>query len=209
MAVSLTDGRFAEARFFSDFRGVLQAFPKAAVIAVDMPIGLPARERRQADKEARRLLESRRNSVFFAPPRTALEAPTFKKAVRVARRLDGSVSLQIYALRHKILEVDPLVSDRCIVEVHPEVSFWALNQDTALAYKKDSWNGLMMRLELLRKAGVELPPTLEGLDDAQADDVVDAAAAAWSALRVARGQARSLPDPPETDHKGRPVAIWY
>ena len=48
-----------------------------------------------------------------------------------------------------------------------------------------------------------------GPDSAEqaADDVVDAAIVAWSARRIARGEARPLPDPPEVAH-GRPVAIW-
>ncbi len=209
IVVCLADGRFAEARLFPDFRGVLQAFPKAAVIAVDIPIGLPARGRRRADQEAKDALKSRRNSVFFVPPQPALEAPTFEEAVRIARSVDSSISQQIYSLRHKIFEVDRLASGRRIVEVHPEVSFWALNEGNALKHKKRSWNGMMTRLELLRKADVELPARLDGISDAPADDVVDAAAGAWSALRVARGQARSLPDPPETDPTGRPVAIRY
>ncbi|MBM3471322.1 MAG: DUF429 domain-containing protein [Armatimonadetes bacterium] len=149
MAVRLAGDRYAEARFFSGFQGVLWGFPTAAVIAVDIPIGLLPRGRRRADEEARRILGPRRNSVFFVPPRPALEAPTF--------------------------EVDRLASDRRIVGVHPEVSFCALNQGTPLPHRKNSWNGLMMRLELLRNAGLELPPAIDGLDDAQPDDVVDAA----------------------------------
>jgi len=209
IAVRLMDGRFEEARFFSYFRDVLETFPKAAVFAVDIPIGLPPRGRRLADQKAKDVLKSRRNSVFFVPPRPALEAPTFKESVRIARGLDSSISQQMYGLRHKIFEVDHLASDRRIVEVHPEVSFWALNERRALKHKKKSWNGLMTRLELLRRAGVELPARLDRIDDAQADDVIDAAAAAWSALRVARGQGGSLPDSPDTDPNGRPVAIWY
>ena len=38
---------------------------------------------------------------------------------------------------------------------------------------------------------------------------LDAAAAAWSAWRVAHGQAGSLPDPPEVGLAGRAVAIRY
>jgi len=209
VAVSLTDGRFAQARLFPNFHEALKAFPQAAVIAIDIPIGLPARGHRSADAEARRVLGPRRNSIFFVPPSPALEAPTFEEAVKIARHLDSAVSQQSYALRHKIFEVDRLASDRRIVEVHPEVSFWALHQCVPLAHRKDSWNGLMMRLELLRKAGVELPTTLASITDVRADDVVDAGAAAWSALRVSRREGRSFPDPPETDQRGRPVAIWY
>ncbi|RYZ25766.1 MAG: DUF429 domain-containing protein, partial [Propionibacteriaceae bacterium] len=40
------------------------------------------------------------------------------------------------------------------------------------------------------------------------DDVVDAGACAWSALRLARGTARSLPDPPQELPDGRTAAIW-
>ena len=86
IAVRLTDGRFVEARFFPEFGGLLQVFPKAAAIAVDIPIGLPARGRRRADHEAKRVLESLRNSVFFVPPRPALEGPTFEEAARIAKR---------------------------------------------------------------------------------------------------------------------------
>jgi predicted RNase H-like nuclease len=44
---------------------------------------------------------------------------------------------------------------------------------------------------------------------AAVDDVLDATVAAWSAKRIASGIARSLPDPPERDAEGQPVAIWY
>jgi predicted RNase H-like nuclease len=40
------------------------------------------------------------------------------------------------------------------------------------------------------------------------DDVLDAAIAAWTARRVASGQARAVPDPPERFSDGLPCAIW-
>jgi predicted RNase H-like nuclease len=39
--------------------------------------------------------------------------------------------------------------------------------------------------------------------------VLDAAAAAWSADRIATGTAKALPDPPELTTAGRRIAIWY
>ena len=87
IAVRLADGRYEEARFFPEFDALLRAFPMATTITVDIPIGLPVRGRRRADLEAKRVLESLRNSVFFVPPRPALEAPTFEEAVRIARGL--------------------------------------------------------------------------------------------------------------------------
>lgn len=134
IAARLIDGKFVAARFFPEFGELLQAFPQAPAIAVDIPIGLPTTGRRRADQEAKRVLESLRNSVFFVPPRSVLEAPTFQEAYRIARSLASSVSQQIYGLRYKIFEVDRFASDRRIVEVHPEVSFWALNESNALKY---------------------------------------------------------------------------
>jgi predicted RNase H-like nuclease len=99
VAVRLTDGKFAGGRLFSAFCVLMRDFPEAAVLAVDIPIGLPPRGRRRADEEARRVLEFRRNSVFFVPPRSVLESPTFQQAILMARSLDSSVSQQIYALR--------------------------------------------------------------------------------------------------------------
>jgi predicted RNase H-like nuclease len=40
------------------------------------------------------------------------------------------------------------------------------------------------------------------------DDLLDAAVAAWTALRFSSGQARRVSEP-ERDSKGLDVAIWY
>ena len=40
------------------------------------------------------------------------------------------------------------------------------------------------------------------------DDLMDACAACWTAERIARGDARSFPEPPELDSMGLPIAIW-
>lgn len=40
------------------------------------------------------------------------------------------------------------------------------------------------------------------------DDVLDAAAAAWSAHRIASGRAQSHPEPPQRVGAGRRIALW-
>ncbi len=78
-----------------------------------------------------------------------------------------------------------------------------------LPHGKKTWGGLQARLGLLRGQGIELPAVLGEADNVGIDDVVDAAAAAWSARRIARGHARSFPDPVvQRDPKGRMIAIW-
>jgi predicted RNase H-like nuclease len=40
-------------------------------------------------------------------------------------------------------------------------------------------------------------------------DTLDAAAVAWSARRIAAGEAAVLPDPPQRDERGGEIAIRY
>jgi predicted RNase H-like nuclease len=200
VAVLVEDGRFAGSLLESRFDALLDPLASVAAIGVDVPIGLPAYGPRAADLEARRFLGPRRSSVFPTPPREALAAATYAEARVVAPWL----SAQSFAIGSKILEVDACLDDR-VFEVHPEVSFVAL-AGRHLSPKR-SWNGQMDRRRLLAGAGLKLPAHLAA-GDAAVDDVLDAAAAAWSATRKARGEAKTLPeDPPIQD--GRPVAIWY
>ena len=60
-----------------------------------------------------------------------------------------------------------------------------------------------MRLSLLATAGIRLPADQRGID------VLDAAAVAWSARRIALGSAAVLPDPPETGADGVQIAIRW
>jgi predicted RNase H-like nuclease len=87
--------------------------------------------------------------------------------------------------------------------------FAALNGGTPIAAGKKTWNGQMTRRALLAAAGIRLPGDLAEARAAPADDVLDAAAAAWSAKRIASGQASSLPHPAQPDDAGHPIAIWY
>jgi predicted RNase H-like nuclease len=211
VGIVLREGVFSRAVVAASFRDLLTAVPAASVVAVDIPIGLPATARR-ADVEARRVVGARSASVFPTPPRAVVEAASHEEANRRARTLLGrGISQQTFALAKKILEVEGCRADAGarLFEVHPEVSFWAL-AGTPLRAGKRSWTGQADRRALLEAASVVVPADLgrAGLV-AAADDVLDAAVAAWSAQHIATGQGRSLPDPPERDSEGRPMAIWY
>ncbi|MEU4395978.1 DUF429 domain-containing protein [Kribbella sp. NPDC023855] len=182
-----------------------------AVVAVDMPIGLPDKAPRQADLLARSAIGRLSSSVFTTPVRAALLAPTHRDAVVINRELTGQgLSIQAYGLRGKLFEVDQWVkrAGTLVVEVHPEVSFAQL-AGAPLTVRKSTWAGAERRRALLAGAGIALTGEL-GLAGAAVgvDDVLDAGAAAWSARRVARGEAVSLPNPPETFADGWPAAIW-
>lgn len=211
VAVVLGDGETEDVFTCSTLDQLLETLPHLSVLAVDVPIGLPADGRRKADLEAQKFVGPRQSSVFLMPPRAVLETDTFQDAQRVARRRFGfGVTTQAYrGLRKRIFEAEAAVKEGApLIEAHPEVSFRAL-AGRPLQHSKKTWNGQMLRLRLLQDAGIHLPDSLVNAGDAPPDDVLDAAAAAWTAHRKAMGQANSLPDPPEIDDHGIPMAIWY
>jgi predicted RNase H-like nuclease len=195
LAVLLVDGFFAGADLQPSVAALLDRHPEVEVVAVDIPIGLPVGGTRPADEEARRFVGGgRASSVFMTFPREVLAAETYAAAVAEARRLlNRGLSQQGYALRARIFEVGRIAEvDRRVVEVHPEVSFRAM-KGTPLRSSKHSWSGMNERRALLAAAGILLPDDLPGGGRVAPNDVVDAAVAAWSALRVAEGRAETLP----------------
>ena len=211
IAIALRKGTEAQAHFLERIEDLGDAIPDAGGVAIDIPIGLPSEGRRAADIEAKKVLGPRSNSVFFTPVRAALEAPDHPTATRLSEELTGhGISQQSFSLQAKIREVERWLLDApCPVwEVHPEVSFRYLIGAPATASKK-SWAGMVERRSALLAVGIDLDQvTGNGAIMATTDDMLDAAVAAWSAMRLLDGTAQSLPNPPESDAAGRPIAIW-
>lgn len=200
LAVALDDGRFEAARLAPTAAALAAQWPDAAAVAVDIPIGLPDAPWRDADRAAREFVGERRSSVFATFPAAVLEAPTYgaAKAICLGHGWPRP-SIQSYGMRRRILEVARLASaDERIFEVHPEVSFREL-AGRPLASKRTAVGSSERRIALSR-ARIELPDLPHPLDD-----VLDAAVAAWSAMRYACGEARPLPD----GRRERIGAIWY
>lgn len=178
------------------------------LVAVDIPIGLPDRARRQADVLARAELGPRRSSVFMTPTRAALDEGTHAAASAVNRERAGEgISTQAFNLRTKLQEVEAIAHGGAyrFVEVHPELSFTRMAGHPLPSSKKTA-DGQRLRRNLLEQAGIRVDhPVRVG---AGVDDVLDAAAAAWSGRRVLTGVGRPLPDPPEVFSDGWPAAIW-
>jgi predicted RNase H-like nuclease len=210
IAIVLEEGAFLEVRFFHDFASLYKETPDARIIAVDIPIGLPAREPRKADLAAKKVLKERASTLFLTPPRDVLEQPTYKKAREATRGLGWGVSAQAYNLRKMIFEVEAFAAkDDRIHEVHPELSFREMAGGSLLS-KKTTWKGLHERIRLLRDHGIDLPMDVgEAGERARPDDIADAAAAAWTAERIAYGQARALPEGYREIQGNRRIAIWY
>ncbi|PUA81121.1 hypothetical protein C7S10_11565 [Nocardioides currus] len=181
-----------------------------AVVAIDIPIGLPDAGGRRADAEARRQLVGKGSSLFTTLTRAAYEAPTYElaRAANVAATGGTSASAQAYALGPKILQVDAWLRGRPgveVIEVHPELSFARMTGAPVLARKKDP-EGALARREALREQGIEAPAWFRNPTFAE-DDLLDACAAAWSAARHDRGVTESFPAEPEVFRDGIPAAI--
>jgi predicted RNase H-like nuclease len=197
--------RQTEIGVYSDFASLASRFADAVVIAVDIPVGLWEQGDRPCDKAARELLGwPRRCSVFAPPPPLVLGAPDYPDACRLSLEVSGKkLNKQTFALLPKIREVDDCVKRRAgeeglrIIEVHPEVSFWALNGGRPLQSGKKRQPGFNERLGLLKSRYPGLPDLLVSLPSGVArDDLLDAAVAAWTGERFLRGDAVVLPHAP-------------
>ena len=171
------------------FAELVARFDEAAAIAVDIPVGLPdASPMRRAELQARGLVHP--STVFPTYPPPVYECPTHAQAVSLCRsRGWPGISRQSYGLWRRILEVEPYALH--VHEVHPEVSFWRMNGKSRLEASKHTWNGFFERRRLLEREGIGLPDRLP--EAFPATDVLDAAAAAWTAQRIADGTAETLP----------------
>ena len=218
-------GSEASVRIVPRFADMLSAPEQPAVVAVDMPIGLPERVGaggRAAENGVRPLLGARQSSVFSVPSRLAIYAADYREACRVAQSTSDpprKVSKQLFNIAPKIREVDEaLRADRHaagrVFEVHPELAFWRLNGGCALSEPKKLKSrpyepGLMLRRGLLIAAGfAEDAVNAAPPNGVAADDLLDALACAAIARRIHAGIAQPFPNPPPRDAFGLTMAIW-
>jgi predicted RNase H-like nuclease len=186
----------------------LDGLSLTGVVGIDIPLGLLADGWREADVLARRSLGRRGVTVFAIPPRPVWEQATYAEANRACRELTGKgLSAQTWGLRGKLLEADAYrrKSPARLYEVHPELAFTALS-GAPLQESKHTKAGLAIRRELLARAGLTLPARLPG---AAENDLLDAAAVAWSARRIAAGQAITLTNPTQSADDATEIAIRY
>lgn len=198
---------------------LIKANLAASVIAVDVPIGLTDEGPREADRLARQFVgRPRSSSVFSAPVRPILGAETQAEASRLHRAVDGrGFGVQGFAILPKIREWDELLrvdrqAQRIVCEVHPEVSFAAMRKGRGFEAPKKSPAGREVRTGLL--GSIFGADVIDDLLRARPigvamDDLLDAAAALWSACRISNGTAISLPARPTIDSNGLTTAIWY
>jgi predicted RNase H-like nuclease len=193
---------------------ILRARPKALVsLAIDIPIGLVERSR-ECDLKARELLgKPRSNSVFPAPCRAALSAASYTEGSEInLSKTDKRLTLQAWGIVPKIKEIDdalPGTTPDWVFEVHPELCFWAMNHRTPMRHGKKRPAGRLERVNLLVQYFPRIEDHLAARDSGvSADDLLDGAAAAWTALRHYQGSSQSV-GANDPDTRGLPMKIHF
>lgn len=235
-AVPIVNGRpvppRAECLFFHRFADVLARFDRA-VVAVDMPIGLPYRPERggrACDRLARAVLPRQRKSSIFSPPtsqalragmaehaRSGSRSLACQEASRVNQLLappgvHARIGAQCFGLFQKMAELDAVMTpglQQRVIEAHPEIIFELLADGSAVDRKKDP-AGVRQRVRLLRRAGFTSAAACIALTRTRGiatDDVLDAVACAFTAGRMFLGSAERF-GASEANASGLISAIW-
>ena len=206
----------------ASFAGLLAASGDA-VIAIDMPIGLPdfiSQGGRGPEQAVRPLLGARQSSVFSIPSRRAVYCEDYREGCTAALATSDpprKISKQAFFLFGKIRQIDAVLTPQLqlrVRETHPELAFWRMNGGRALASAKKikgrlNPQGFEERCALLERHGCGAqflrarPPR-----GAASDDLLDACACAVIAGRIAGGLAEPFPRGKLVDAKGLHIAMW-
>ena len=190
-----------EPRVIETFVDVLDQRPAFSIIAVGGPIGyLPefVPGGRACDQEARALLGRRGGAVQSAPVWSQVE----EGANGSLEGLSAVSQKLLPRYRELAVEMAPF-RQRTVYEVHPELSFYQLNDDTPMRYSKRSERGREERRALLEKK----IPGSERILDAQLPRVpyshlLDVAALMWTARRIFARATVRVPQDPQWDENG-------
>lgn len=174
-----------------------------AMIAADMPIGLPELPGRECERMTRKRVGPRRSSVFSAPLRGMLAFAAYEDANAYGKARGAGLSKQAWNITPKIRELDALVTPYLqsrLVEGHPELAFTRLGGQ-ACAHAKRTPDGKRERLRLLKKHGVGAADLLRAARATYPsrrvfadDDLLDACALALTAEACLDGKAWRMGD---------------
>ncbi|HLX88925.1 MAG TPA: DUF429 domain-containing protein [Acidimicrobiales bacterium] len=186
---------------------ILDYKPAFSVIALACPVGLldkPTPKGRHCERDARKMLGRPRSSaIASAPIRGALSEQTFESA-QLAN--GGHLSVITWRQFARIAEVDENLApywQRTVFEVHPELSFFQLNNDQPVKFPKRTEAGRDERRSILKARF----PGVERVLDARPgrvtrEQLIDAAACLWTARRIVSRAVNRLPEDPEWDELG-------
>jgi len=226
IAVWYDEQTYAGSALYGDIASLWDDFGAGVeTVLTDVPIGLrtDSNDKRPCDAAARPALSPNRHaSVFPVPIRAAVHADSYQAAKeRQEARTDGSLGVQSWHIADNVAELDTFLREAepgavgTVRESHPEVCFWALNDESAAAYSKTGQPAAAFweRIDVLEAVDEEIVSHVraaaDSLDaDVGNDDLVDAFVLALTASPNT-GDLRTLPADPPTDEAGLPMEMVY
>ncbi len=198
------------------------ATDKNDVVVIDIPIGLTNNKtERECDLEARKILGSKRSSsVFRVPCEDAVYCTTYDECSVKNFEITGKkVSAQGWGIVPKIREVDAYIKRHkpsyTLIESHPEVAFWSLNDYRDLSHGKKEDDGIKERLNILKSHQKNVEEIYKDArqkfsrKDLASDDIVDAICMAVIAYYKSNNLVKSLPEAESKNQRGIDMKIYY
>lgn len=189
---------------FGTFAEILDYRPSFDVIAIHCHLSFPEEDTaggRACDKQARKLLGW--------PRAGAIQSPPSRHYLRT-RDLDARAQKGLNPISARMLRRYAEVADemqpyrqRQVFEVHPELSFYQLNDDRPMQYSKYTEDGVEERRRLVeaRIPGIDVVLDAE-VPGVTARHLLDASADMVTARRIAARAVDRLPEDPEWDEQG-------
>lgn len=180
---------------------------KKAIAGIDIPLAIHKKGFRMADAEARVLLKSRASTIFSAPAKETLLSDNYNDACAINESICGKkISKQSWFLFSKIKEARTIFCQAHkkikLYEVHPELSFMAMNDMRVIELGKKTDEGFKMRHKLVKKlfSKFDFEQTRANFKrcDVADDDILDAIAVLWSTQKIVANIASYVPKKPET-----------
>jgi predicted RNase H-like nuclease len=193
-----------EPEVFSSFAEILDYRPSFDVIAIHCHLSFPEEETpggRTCDRMARQLLGFARGGAVTSPPSRRLL--TTGDLDQKARKGLSPISAQMLRRYAEVAEEMQPYRQRQVFEVHPELSFYQLNDDKPMQHAKETPEGVKERTDLVvaRIPGVEV--VLEAkIPGVEARHLLDATADMVTARRIAARAVDRMPEDPEWDEAG-------
>ena len=181
-----------------------------SLIGIDIPLRLSSTGKRLAEIEARVLLKNRACTIFSPPTLNALTAKNYIDACKINFKECGKkISKQSWNLFPKIKEAQEFLENKSIIElgvfeVHPELSFMAMNDMNLIRASKKTVIGREIRIKLIQKFfpkfSFESVRNKYKKNQVLDDDILDSVSVLWSTQRIVDNIAQFVPkDSKKTD----------
>ena len=176
-------------------------FLNETIVGIDMPVDLITSNSRSADIQARQLLKSRASTIFNAPVIDALYEKNYESASRLNfEKTQKKISKQSWYLFNKIKQIQKFKKEHVgfsFYEVHPELSFMAMNDMRVIVEPKKTPEGQTMRRTMIKSLfpsfNFDLVRQKFNKTDVADDDILDAMAVLWSTQRIVDKMAEFVP----------------